>query len=111
MVGDALLRYLAVAHYGRGRGEYEESEHPAFWRTAVMEMTERRALEIRALWEKGRSDDVQALSDSLKSLLTSGAAELLVQFYPDARELLAKEAGALPHHASRPEGRRHRPAT
>jgi hypothetical protein len=28
MIGDALLRYLAVAHYGRGRGDYEESEHP-----------------------------------------------------------------------------------
>ena len=31
----ALLRYLAVAHYGRGRGKWSESEHPAFWSDAV----------------------------------------------------------------------------
>ena len=27
----ALLSYLAVAHFGRGRGEWEEAEHPPFW--------------------------------------------------------------------------------
>jgi hypothetical protein len=96
MIGDALLRYLAVAHYGRGRGDYEESEHPAFWRTAVMELTERRAAEIRAIWESGKTADPQAVCVSLKSLLTAGSAELLTQFYPDARGLLAREAATLP---------------
>jgi hypothetical protein len=92
MVGDALLRYLAVAHYGRGRGDYEEGEHPAFWRTAVMELTERRAAEIRALWEQGRIVDAEALFPPLRALLTSGASELLVQFYPDAGALFAPGA-------------------
>ena len=27
----ALLGYLAVAHFGRGRGEWTETEPPAFW--------------------------------------------------------------------------------
>ena len=27
----ALLRYLAVAHYGRGRGDWVEGEYPAHW--------------------------------------------------------------------------------
>ncbi|MEO6092993.1 MAG: GTPase domain-containing protein [Novosphingobium sp.] len=31
----ALLRYLAVAHFGRGRGEWSEGEHPQFWRPVV----------------------------------------------------------------------------
>jgi len=101
MIGDALLRYLAVAHYGRGRGDYEESEHPAFWRTAVMNLNERRAAETRAIWEHGKTADAEALSDSLKALLTSGAAELLVQFYPDARGLLATKPAPPPH----PRGR------
>ena len=34
----ALLRYLAVAHFGRGRGDYQESEHPDFWQEAVAEV-------------------------------------------------------------------------
>ena len=28
------LRYLAIAHYGRGRGDYVDRDIPAFWRTA-----------------------------------------------------------------------------
>ncbi len=31
----ALLRYLAVAHFGRGRGEWAEGEHPIFWQKVV----------------------------------------------------------------------------
>ena len=31
LVASALLGYLAVSHYGRGRGEWSESEHPAHW--------------------------------------------------------------------------------
>ena len=31
---EAVLLYLAVAHFGRGRGEWAESESPAFWKEA-----------------------------------------------------------------------------
>ncbi len=89
LVGNALLRYLAVAHYGRGRGDYQEGEHPAFWRAAVQELTERRASEISAIWEQGKTDDPQVLSDRLKPVLTSVTIELLVQFYPDTRALFS----------------------
>jgi hypothetical protein len=92
MVGDALLRYLAVAHYGRGRGDYEESEHPEFWRAAVATLTERRAVEIRTIWERGKTAGAEPLTGPLQALLTSAAAELLVQFYPDARDLFANGA-------------------
>ena len=33
--GQAMLRYLAVAHFGRGRGEYRDVEHPRHWKQAV----------------------------------------------------------------------------
>lgn len=42
LVPAALLRYLAVAHYGRGRGEWSEGEHPAFWRNVVAGSIARR---------------------------------------------------------------------
>ena len=35
LVAAALIRYLAVAHYGRGRGEWTESEAPPFWKEVV----------------------------------------------------------------------------
>ena len=34
---DAILLYLAIAHFGRGRGNWSESECPAFWRDTVMD--------------------------------------------------------------------------
>lgn len=33
---EAVLLYLAVAHFGRGRGYWEESEAPAFWKDLVI---------------------------------------------------------------------------
>ena len=33
---EAVLLYLAVAHFGRGRGYWEESEAPAFWKDVVI---------------------------------------------------------------------------
>src|SRR5690606_2494733 len=35
LVTTALLGYLAVAHYGRGRGDWTPSEHPPHWRGVV----------------------------------------------------------------------------
>ena len=35
LVTQALLRYLAIAHYGRGRGDYVDRAIPAFWQAAV----------------------------------------------------------------------------
>ena len=32
---EATLLYLAVAHFGRGRGNWAESEYPEHWRTNI----------------------------------------------------------------------------
>ncbi|WP_301095700.1 DUF3482 domain-containing protein, partial [Turicimonas muris] len=34
-VVETVLLYLAVAHFGRGRGKWEQSESPAFWKSLV----------------------------------------------------------------------------
>ena len=34
---EAILLYLAVAHFGRGRGYWEESEAPPFWKDVVID--------------------------------------------------------------------------
>ena len=82
----ALLRYLAVAHFGRGRGDFEESEHPAFWKDAVGAAVERRRERISAVWKQAKSGDPEQISAPLQALLTECAAELLVEFYPEARD-------------------------
>ena len=92
LIRAALLRYLAVAHFGRGRGDYEESEHPKFWQDAVSVVVGARRGEARTLWDRGnRQGDAAALAPQIARLLTACAAELLSRFYPDSRQMLRGE--------------------
>ncbi len=91
----SLLRYLAVAHFGRGRGDWEEGEHPPHWRDAVAAEVEAERAELRRLWERGKSEaTAAALVGPLEEALTRCAARLLVRFYPEARDLF--DVPALP---------------
>jgi hypothetical protein len=79
----ALLRYLAVAHYGRGRGEWVESEHPKFWQRAVERVVEERREEMKALWAQGKSAaNEKKIAREMKGVLTSAGEELLRELYP-----------------------------
>ena len=89
----ALLRYLAVAHFGRGRGDYRESEHPDLWQAAVGEVVEARQDQIRSIWEAEKSSDTAVLRQSLTVLLEGAAGELLTRFYPEARLLFGGQSG------------------
>ncbi len=67
----ALLRYLAVAHFGRGRGEYTESEYPAFWKSSVQQIVHDRQKDIKALWHSGkRETNTSRLTFQTKELVT-----------------------------------------
>jgi hypothetical protein len=55
LLNAALLRYLAVAHYGRGRGGYVETEYPPFWPPLVAEIVAARRGAIGAVWTRRES--------------------------------------------------------
>jgi hypothetical protein len=77
------MRYLAVAHFGRGRGAYQEGEAPAFWKDEVAQALEAHRQEFNALWESARASqyDDQAAAD-LRLFLADAAGELLDRLYP-----------------------------
>ncbi len=85
LVRSALLRYLAVAHFGRGRGAWEEGEAPAFWKAEVERAFDSRRPVFDALWENSRAspDRVHAEAD-LEALLREVATGLLERLYPGA---------------------------
>lgn len=82
MVETALLRYLAVAHFGRGRGEWVRTAAPAHWRTQVAASLQPRHEALAAIW--ARRDDPATTAAALQTLLAAAAAEVLGQLYPDA---------------------------
>jgi len=85
LLRSALLRYLAVAHFGRGRGDYAESEAPAFWQEVVTQAFEPRAAACHALWLDARSSrDRSAIESDLRALLVGTAVDVLERLYPGA---------------------------
>ena len=85
----ALLRYLAVAHFGRGRGQWSEGESPAHWATAVDATLAAQAEALNELWQsREKSADaaeaVSALAERLQPLLAAAARTALETLYPNS---------------------------
>jgi hypothetical protein len=87
LVCAALIRYLAVAHFGRGRGDWEEGEHPPFWHDAINAVLEDRRDDIRAIVRRGRAGEEDQLAGELEALLSQCAARLLTDIYSEAARL------------------------
>jgi hypothetical protein len=85
----AILRYLAVAHYGRGRGDWVESEYPAHWRPLVDELAARYRAELEPIWNAEGRTSADEVAQQLSPLVSRAIREALERLYPDARELFA----------------------
>jgi 50S ribosome-binding GTPase/Domain of unknown function (DUF3482) len=89
LVEAALMRYLAVAHFGRGRGAWTAGEAPLHWRAAVQQALAPQADALAAVW-RGRStrhdapDDAALLAAALHLPLRSAAQGTLERLYPGA---------------------------
>ena len=83
----SILRYLAVAHFGRGRGNFLESEAPAFWQEEVEQAAARLDADLNLLWQSLRKDGAhgKALLDA-ERIVMQIASHTLDQLYPGARE-------------------------
>jgi Domain of unknown function (DUF3482) len=97
--GAALLRYLAVAHFGRGRGDWVEGEYPPHWRLVVEDVVARRAPALREIWAwAAQGAGREEIETQLRPIVSDAAAEALIRLYPEAELLLARPQGG-----SRPE--------
>jgi GTPase SAR1 family protein len=85
----ALLRYLAVAHFGRGRGEWVQAESPPHWHTTVAQSLAHQQAALDALWQaRGKQPataaEEEALTTALQPLLQAALRHTLQQLYPSA---------------------------
>ena len=85
LVAEALLQYLAVAHFGRGRGDYREGASPDHWVHAVVGAVTARAARWPSIVEAIRSDaDGAPAQAELVDLVSGLALDLLATLYPQA---------------------------
>lgn len=79
----SLLRYLAVAHFGRGRGNFVEGEAPPFWQAEVEAAVAQQASRVGSLWHTLRHDDPAGKAAlELEDVVKQAATRVLAQLYP-----------------------------
>lgn len=74
---EAVLLYLAVAHYGRGRGDWQESESPEFWKDAAQEAIQAEKLSLAEL----RSADPDQAAGELMQMLDRIVKRIFEKLY------------------------------
>ena len=90
-----LLRYLAVAHYGRGRGEWQQRIYPEFWHELARKTVADHEQALDLVWEKRDANaDAEAIALALTPVLTDMARTALDALYPGAIERLQPDAAA-----------------
>jgi hypothetical protein len=84
----SVLRYLAVAHFGRGRGNFVEGEAPAFWQEEVEAAVAAREAEVQALWQQMRERDDADLAPA-SALFTAVTRQVLERLYRQDQAAIA----------------------
>jgi hypothetical protein len=83
----AMLTYLAVAHFGRGRGEWQEGTEPGHWNAICSQILEEHDDGITRLWKSGVETSAlpEVVSRSAQSLIHDCLSCVLVRLYPSAQ--------------------------
>jgi hypothetical protein len=103
MVDAALLRYLAVAHFGRGRGEWAQSESPPFWKDVIAQALAPHREALATLWASrgsrrsgnGEGDDdgeTGLLAAALEPIVHDAASSALERLYGNAAGAALRES-------------------
>lgn len=88
-----LLRYLAVAHFGRGRGAFQQEEAKGRWRDVVSSHLQREASVLQGIWRDAQRSAEDEVLRRLRPVLRRLTADALSTLYPDSK---------IPSAASRP---------
>ncbi len=81
----ALLAYLAVAHHGRGRGDWAPSAAPQHWQQVVGEAMQQRRESRRTFWARRSEATESDLAATFEGELAVTARQVLRRLYPQAR--------------------------
>jgi hypothetical protein len=85
MLVGSILRYLAVAHFGRGRGNFVEGEAPPFWQAEVERACAEHGGDMAAMWRSARAAADSAGAAALVAPTVTRIADVvLARLYPHA---------------------------
>ncbi len=88
LVRDTIARYLAVAHFGRGRGGFREVDLPNEWASRIADALAPDEERFAALWKRAGSSDTATASE-IHALFDASLRRVLIDLYPAARRMFA----------------------
>ncbi len=92
LTAQILLRYLAVAHFGRGRGEFRDHDASHRWQAIVASALRRREPRWSRAWKAaGLEEEDEDLEQLLHQVLDDTLRAVLVAGYSEAAGLLGVE--------------------
>jgi hypothetical protein len=80
----ALLGYLAVAHFGRGRGEWTQTEPPAFWVERIEAALAPQWGKLHSVWASIGEATPQQSHAELQTILLQTSQAVLQSLYPES---------------------------
>ena len=80
----ALLGYLAVAHFGRGRGEWTDVQPPAFWVERIEAALAAQWGKLHAVWASIGESTPQQTQAELQTILLQTSQTVLQSLYPES---------------------------
>ena len=90
----SLLLYLAIAHFGRGQGQWRRKDDPEYWRSVVDETVGRYRDRLLQLWTRAASEgDSPQTRQECASVLRFVLVALFNRLYPDTRGHIGSPAG------------------
>jgi hypothetical protein len=104
MVDAALLRYLAVAHFGRGRGDWAQGESPPFWKDVIARSLAPHRDALVTLWaSRGARDSREAdpiaaaaLASAIEAIVHDAASRALEHLYGEPASMALRESAHAP---------------
>jgi hypothetical protein len=91
----AIVRYLAVAHFGRGRGDYVDGTVPSAWVAAARTAVEARRTAFGDAWRLGEGGaPIDAVAQVLERPVREALVAALVELHPSARAVLESRSDA-----------------
>lgn len=88
-----VLRYLTVAHFGRGRGNFADSEAPAFWQDEVERSIAAEEKAVNGLLRTLRTPtEVPQALESAQAVLAAITSNTLNALYPSSRPLKSERS-------------------
>jgi hypothetical protein len=102
--GKSLMLYLAVAHFGRGQGQWRRKEDPQLWSAQLNLALNRYKVRLQGLWPGVTQNPRGASAQSdCEALVRHTIRDVLLNLYPQTQALLPRNPGEAIRLAGQPD--------